>query len=251
MSNGNTWRHQRRFTLSTFRNFGIGKYRFQDKIAEEIRYLEEMFANFEGKPFNPKPFTDNAISNIVCAVVFGHRFQYSDKDFNHLLHCLDDIKNSSSGAFKLILPIIGLLDTKKNITETASNELRKFIGDIINEHKKRFDSNHLSDYIDVYLNELQNGDFIEEDHLDDQSLLLTVTQLFAAASETTSNTLLWSILHMMDKPDVQTRIQEEIDSVVGRNRLPRVSDKLPYTESVIMEIQRFSTVVPLGVYNDY
>ena len=210
-----------------------------------------MFASFEGRSFNPKPFTDNAISNIICAVVFGHRFQYSDKDFNHLLHCLDDIKNSSSGAFKMIFPIIKKLDTRKNTTETATTELRKFIGDIINEHKKRFDNNHLSDYIDVYLNELQNGDFIEEDHLDDQSLLLTVTQLFAAASETTSNTLLWSILHMIDKPDVQTRIQEEIDSVVGRNRLPRVSDKLPYTESVIMEVQRFSTVVPLGVYNDH
>ncbi|XP_072016390.1 cytochrome P450 2D1-like [Amphiura filiformis] len=50
---------------------------------------------------------------------------------------------------------------------------------------------------------------------------------------------------MLKYPDVQKRVQEEMDSVVGRERLPKLSDKpnLPYTEAVIHETQRFGSIV--------
>ena len=45
------------------------------------------------------------------------------------------------------------------------------------------------------------------------------------------------------------QVQEEIDSVVGRNRLPKLTDRpqLPYTDAVIHEVSRMCTVLPLSV----
>ncbi|KAG2134906.1 cytochrome P450 [Suillus bovinus] len=49
--------------------------------------------------------------------------------------------------------------------------------------------------------------------------------------------------------DVQKRAQAEIDSVVGRERLPTFEDKasLPYIEAIVRETLRWEPVVPLGV----
>lgn len=70
--------------------------------------------------------------------------------------------------------------------------------------------------------------------------MFVVNNLFTAGTDTTSATLQWSLLYLMHYPDVRKRVQQEIDEVVGRGRLPSVKDKpqLIYTEATIMEIQR-------------
>jgi cytochrome P450 len=49
-------------------------------------------------------------------------------------------------------------------------------------------------------------------------------------------------------PNIQKRAQEEIDRVVGRDRLPTFADRynLPYLEAIIWEILRWNPVGPLG-----
>ena len=50
-------------------------------------------------------------------------------------------------------------------------------------------------------------------------------------------------------PDVQERIQEELDQVVGMGRRAQLSDRnaLPFTCAVVLEIQRYASILPLGV----
>ena len=49
-------------------------------------------------------------------------------------------------------------------------------------------------------------------------------------------------------PDVQARAQEEIDRVVGKDRLPNGADRvnLKYVDSVMREVMRLNPVAPLG-----
>lgn len=42
-----------------------------------------------GKPFNPHLIVNNAVSNIICSLVFGHRFEYSDEKFVKLMKLFD------------------------------------------------------------------------------------------------------------------------------------------------------------------
>ena len=81
------------------------------------------------------------------------------------------------------------------------------------------------------------------------NLKVTLFDLFLAGSETTSTSLTWAALYMVRYPEIQGKVQEELDKVVGVNRSPSMTDKpnLPFTEAVLMEIQRHANIVPLGV----
>ncbi|KAJ7092872.1 cytochrome P450 [Mycena belliarum] len=50
-------------------------------------------------------------------------------------------------------------------------------------------------------------------------------------------------------PDIQEKVQREIDSVVGNERLPLLADReqLPYTAAVTLETLRWHSVAPIGI----
>jgi len=56
------------------------------------------------------------------------------------------------------------------------------------------------------------------------------------------------VLAMVLYPDVQKRARAEIDSVVGRDRLPTFDDRasLPYIDAVLRETLRWQPIAPLG-----
>jgi len=60
--------------------------------------------------------------------------------------------------------------------------------------------------------------------LDEQFIVVSM-DLFMAGSETTSNTIEYAILFMILHPEIQAKVQAEIDMVVGNSRLPSIADK--------------------------
>ena len=54
---------------------------------------------------------------------------------------------------------------------------------------------------------------------------------------------------MIRHPEVQRRAQQELDAVVGSDRIPTFQDRdrLPYVDAVCSEIMRWMPVGPLGL----
>jgi len=79
-----------------------------------------------------------------------------------------------------------------------------------------------------------------------------LVDLFIAGSETTSTTLSWSFLYLSKFPEVQKKLQEEIDKVIGNSRLPSLTDRpsMIYTQAVIHEVLRYSTLAPFGLFHN-
>ncbi|KAL3047704.1 hypothetical protein OYC64_021811 [Pagothenia borchgrevinki] len=84
-SSGNIWKQQRRFALSTLRIFGFGKKSLEPIVLDEFTYCAQYFNSFKGKPLNPHIVLNNTVSNIICFLVFGHRFEYGDEKFIKLM----------------------------------------------------------------------------------------------------------------------------------------------------------------------
>ena len=252
VASGEAWKQQRTFTLTTLRSFGVGKRSFEESISEESTYLMKEIAKLTDKSFDPRYHFTNATSNVICSVVFGKRYQYSDPDFTHLLDILDEnVQLLGASALTLFSPLAKYIQqTTYTNLKTNLTKLFKFTSDIVNQHKVVCDPDSLNDYIDVYLNEIDTHRKLGSNaYLNGKHLNFTLIALFGAGTETTSTTLRWAVKYMMANPDIQDRVQKEIDSVVGRNRLPRLADKddLPYTAATLLEIQRIVTVAPLGL----
>ncbi|KAI0730583.1 cytochrome P450 [Earliella scabrosa] len=73
--------------------------------------------------------------------------------------------------------------------------------------------------------------------------------VYSAGADTTVAALLNFVLAMTLYPDVQARAHEELDRVVGRDRLPSFEDRarLPYIANIVRESLRWKAVSPLGV----
>lgn len=84
---------------------------------------------------------------------------------------------------------------------------------------------------------------------DEEVIKLSATSMYGGGSETTSTTLTGFILAMVMFPDVLRKAQEEIDRVIGTDRLPQSSDqdRLPYIQCLVREAYRWVPALPMGL----
>jgi len=86
---------------------------------------------------------------------------------------------------------------------------------------------------------------------DREELLYILRDLFIGGTDTSVITIRWFLMMMANHPEVQIRMQAEIDNVVGRGRLPSLDDErlMPYSQAVILETMRRYTLAPLAVFH--
>ncbi|KAL4861559.1 cytochrome P450 [Aspergillus spectabilis] len=77
------------------------------------------------------------------------------------------------------------------------------------------------------------------------------SEILAAGSETTAITLQYFLKACLLYPDCIKHAQEELDRVVGPDRLPGWEDRenLPYIKAIVSEIHRWASVSPLSFYH--
>ncbi|XP_077130963.1 cytochrome P450 2K1-like isoform X1 [Ranitomeya variabilis] len=250
-SNGETWRSMRRFTISTLRDFGMGKKSVEARIQDELMPLIESFRSHNGKPFNTHILINTAVSNVICSIIFGKRFEYDDPAFEKLIKMLDE-NVKLIGTPKVMLynyyPFLGsLLGLHKKVMQNIK-DLKSFISQCSMNRRLDFDANHITGYIDAYILKQEQEATKAQTYFNEENLLASVLDLFSAGTETTSTTIRWGILLMMKYPEIQKKVQEEIKTHIKPGQLPTVEDrkKMPYTDAVIHEIQRFGNIVPLN-----
>ncbi|KLO04414.1 cytochrome P450, partial [Schizopora paradoxa] len=84
---------------------------------------------------------------------------------------------------------------------------------------------------------------------DEYNIKWSAAAVYGGGADTTVSAKYSFFLAMILYPDVQRKAQEELDRVVGMERLPTFSDRksLTYIGAIIKETLRWHPVVPLGV----
>ncbi|XP_050416707.1 cytochrome P450 2U1 [Patella vulgata] len=247
-SNGDEWKTVRRTSLHALRDLGVGKSSIEEKLKEEVCALLDALSDIEGEPVCVHKYLMKATTNIICGIAFGTRFDYNNTEFLNVIAFVDSAFRNE-GAFGPIhvLPLLRftpfLMGYYKRFQKIHVG-VEGFILRRIKEHKETFNKDDIRDFIDACLSNREKTDYF-----DDNGMLRAIIDLFTAGSDTTAGSLDWGLLYMILNPDIQKKCQEEIDSVVGSNRMVSLSDKskLPYVEATILEVQRLGNTAPASL----
>ncbi|XP_036411593.1 cytochrome P450 2G1-like isoform X2 [Colossoma macropomum] len=232
ISNGDRWRQLRRFTLTTLRDFGMGRRRIEYWIQEESRHLQNSLRETKSAPFDPTFYLSRAVSNVICALVFGQRFSYEDSNLLRLFQIITAILRFGSSpwgqAYNVFPWLMEHLPGRHQTLLREVDELKAFIVEKIRTHKEK-DSPET------------------EFHYD--NMVSTVLNLFLAGTETTSTTIRYALMLLIKYTHIQEQMQKEIDTVIGTERNSLMQDRkaLPFTDAVIHEVQRYLDLVPFSL----
>ncbi|KAM4771242.1 cytochrome P450 2K1-like [Rhinophrynus dorsalis] len=249
LANGENWKAMRKFTLSTLRDFGMGKKSLENKIKEECDYLVQKFKSYKGKPFDNTMIMNSAVANIAMFILLGHRFDYEDPTLLKLISLQNEnvrlLANSMIMLYNAYPSVIRWLPGSHKTIAGNTEQMHTFIRETFTKRKDQLDMYDQRDLIDAFLVKQQEEKPKPESYFNNDNLTALVYDLFAAGMETTSTTLRWGFLLMMKYPEIQKNVQNEIEKVIGSAQTQTEHRKqMPYTDAVIHEIQRFANIVP-------
>jgi len=255
LSSEEEWKEQRRFSLRTLKDMGFGKASMEDSINCEVQKLIDLLsAEHVGKPTDLRALLNVSIVNALWVLMSGESLELKDEKLLGIVKAIDKVLKQGSGNPFLILlsqyiPAISKLDRKFQEFSSLVEDIKIWVSTFVQDHKNLLGSDQMShDFISTYLDEVQKtNDTKSSFHgkRGEESLIASCLDLFLAGTETTTSSLIWGVLFLLHNPDVQEKVHQELDKVLGAKTLANYDDRfnLPYTCAVINEIHRKASIV--------
>ncbi|XP_056327030.1 cytochrome P450 1B1 [Danio aesculapii] len=255
------WKLHRKVAQSTVRTFSTAniqtKQTFEKHIVSEIGELIRLFLNKsrEQQFFQPHRYLVVSVANTMSAVCFGTRYAYDNAEFQQVVGRNDQFtKTVGAGSIVDVMPWMQYfpnpLRTLFNQFKKLNEEFCAFIDFKVAEHRKTISPSLVRDMTDAFIVALDKGlSGGSGVSLDKEFVPPTISDIFGASQDTLSTALQWIILLLVRYPEIQKRLQEDVDRVVDRSRLPTIADQphLPYLMAFIYEVLRFTSFIPLTI----
>ncbi|XP_030042359.1 cytochrome P450 1A1 [Microcaecilia unicolor] len=259
---GEVWKIRRRLAQNALRTFSTSPCSsstssclIEEHICKEVEYLVKSFLKImeEKGSLDPYRYLVVSVANVVSAMCFGKRYSHDDRELLSLVNLTDEFgKAASAGNLADFIPTLQYLPNRTmKVFVDLNRKLQTFIQKIVNEHYKSFDKNNIRDITDSLIDQCQEKKMDENANtqISDRKIVNLVNDIFGAGFDTITTGLSWSLMYLVIHKDIQQKIHEELDQVIGRERRPRLSDRLllPYMEAFILEMLRHSSFVPFTI----
>ncbi|KAM4013392.1 cytochrome P450 1B1-like [Anomaloglossus baeobatrachus] len=254
------WKTHKKIAHSTLRAFSTVNTEstrlFEQHVAAEAEDLIQVFLRLSsggGEYFDPYRECTVAIANVICALCFGRRYNHDDLEFKALIGRNDKFGQTvGAGSLVDLLPWLqSFPNPVRNLYQSFKDlniEFFDFVKDKISQHRETYNPKVTRDMSDAFIGLIDHGQGAGQ-VLGQEYVEGTVTDLLGAGQDTNSTALTWILLLLIKYPDIQKKLQEEIDQVVGPDRTPTAEDRaqLPYVQAFIYESMRFCSFVPMTI----
>ncbi|KAJ8583378.1 cytochrome P450 [Rhizopogon salebrosus TDB-379] len=251
---GDQWRLHRRVFDQTFRPESANKFR-----PMQIRRAHEMIVNMIDDPQRYHSHFSTFTSSTTMSAVYGYEpsprddplVQLVGKALDFGMRALTPEREMMVKIFPFLLKLPDWCSSIKHDAQVSTDcmtEIQDLPFQYVQQHMTDSSFFGQSSMVVEHLQRIEKQDEASKAMLQ-TALKGTAATAITGAYETTTGTLMIFLLVMVLYPDVQTRSRAEIDSVVGRDRLPTFEDRasLPYVDAVLREVLRWKPIGPLGV----
>ncbi|KAI0085089.1 cytochrome P450 [Irpex rosettiformis] len=253
MPYGQRWRNIRRNVHEHFHQMVTPNYR--DKQTKHIHaFLRQCLGN-TAKQFN-STLVRQLLATTVLDVVYGIRIKDMDDDYiKTIVEALEVFGESKiSGKYWVdFMPVLKYVPRWVPGAAFAkfAARSRPVVEEMLNRpfNAVRDGETHNDCVALSMLAKIESQPDIEKKKEEEMYAKYATGILYSGAVETTFSLLQTFFCGMAMRPDIQQRARQELDSVVGPERLPTYDDQdhLPYVQAIFMECLRWMTTVPLGV----
>nr|ASO98029.1 cytochrome p450 CYP305B1 [Spodoptera exigua] len=241
-ANGEVWKEHRQFAVKNLKYVGYGKTQMEKEIQNALSSLLEQIKESNDKPINIANLLSESVINVLWKFVAGERIK--EETLKHL----SDLFRQRGKAFSVAGGLLNQIPWCRFIIPELSGysliqklnaDISKVIEEAIEKHKnKEVEGNDfIYKFLDVMYSS-KNPTFTEE------QLKIVCLDFFIAGSQTSSNYLSFAFLKVLKCQDIQEKIFNEIDTIIG-DRTPCWNDneRLVYTSAFMQEVHRYYPVV--------
>ncbi|ORZ02475.1 cytochrome P450 [Syncephalastrum racemosum] len=224
--------------------------KFVDKFSEVMWHeaddlVSRLVADQDGlDPLKTFQFTS---MNIILTTCLGKRAKNMDDPlFRNVVAVVDEGMKlcGADNDMSTFLPIIDIFD----VFVRKERGFRDFVEKKRNPLFRRLLKEALEGDSDCLLKSMY--DQKDEFELDDDNILVAMNDLIAAGADTIGVTLTWQTAILCHYPEVQKKIQAEVDAFIKEHgRLPSFAERnsFPYLISVHKECFRYKPTTPFGL----
>ncbi|KIK54002.1 hypothetical protein GYMLUDRAFT_264859 [Collybiopsis luxurians FD-317 M1] len=238
---GETWRQHRKLAMTLLTPKAIDGYSHSLNYESHILMRSLLDDGLFGEvPVNPHNYAGRYALNNMLYISFGIRTDFSrDPLVERALQLameFMDLTGPWSNVVDFFEPLQWIPSRMRSRGRKLHDNLIEVYGSMILRVKAKLDS---GDFVPECLVKTLIQDQ-EKEKLDWEDLCMLSAVFTLGGVHSTSGIIQWFLALIPSHPEVVHRAQEELDRVVGRDRLPTAEDEanLPYIRAVIKEVQR-------------
>ncbi|KAJ3567440.1 hypothetical protein NP233_g6373 [Leucocoprinus birnbaumii] len=251
MQYGQEWRSHRRMFQQYFSETRL--HVFEERGLDFVR--KGLLPNLYEDPQGLKAHMHNFLGGLSTSITYGLPIQRRNDPYVHHFEktLASTTAISSPGGYLVnIIPLLKYIPewfpgaTFKKVAREVYGELLEMRDDPYNKCNAGVAP---GSFVDTALDRLAHRDDRDDDGLHILHIKQTAATVYVALAETSMAASMTFVLAMLKYPAVQSKLQRELDSVIGSDRLPDFADlpQLIYLAAVVKEVLRWNPVAPTGV----